>query len=363
MKDEGNNLISDTSTAVLNGSFSHNGSIHKLQSNHTASQYIQFAEKNMIAGGIAGCIGKTMTAPLSRLTILYQVGPLLHHSSSSHLRVKESLWSTLRSIIREEGIRSLWKGNFTSVIHRFPYSAVNFAAFEVCKGQLSDHFPDLDQKLVRLIAGATSGASSCFACYPLDIVRTRLTVGITSNNSGQSLNGFKGDSNSASNRIINSSKILEVLADILQREGFLGMYRGLTASLAVAVPTFAVSFTVYGHMKDKLIKADGIFINHKNGHLSAVGSLLSGSVSGVVSSTLIFPLDVVRKRLQIGGILQTNPGQKPSIFREIGHIYASDGVRGFYRGLLAEVLKVCPMVALTFCSFELIKDAMNIYLP
>jgi hypothetical protein len=347
------NMISNATEATVPTNFQ-NGTVQNVHSNHTASQYIQFAEKNMIAGGIAGCIGKTMTAPLSRLTVLYQVGPLLQHTSSSHLHVKESLLSTFRSIVRQEGALSLWKGNFTSVIHRFPYSAVNFASFEVCKEQLEENVPSLGHKWIRMIAGAISGASSCIATYPLDIVRTRLTVGITTANTTSTISG---------NRFIGSSKILEVLAGILQAEGVRGMYRGLTASLAVAVPTFAISFTAYGNMKDSLLKQGGIFVNQKNGHLSPVGSLLSGSFSGVISSTLIFPLDVVRKRLQFQGVLRMNAGQRPSILSEIAHIYGTDGMRGFYRGLLAEVLKVCPMVALTFCSFELIKDAMNIYLP
>lgn len=347
-------LLKTTGSSIPAGSLS-NDTIQNFHSNHTASQYIAFAEKNMIAGGIAGCIGKTLTAPLSRLTILYQVGPLLTHTATSHLRVKESLWSTLRSIVREEGFRSLWKGNFTSVIHRFPYSAVNFASFEVCKEQLEEHAPGLGHKWIRLIAGATSGASSCMATYPLDIVRTRLTVGITNSNGGTL--------SSSNSRIISSSKILEVLASILQAEGVKGLYRGLTASLAVAVPTFAISFTVYGNMKDRLLDAGGVFVNHVNGHLSPVGSLLSGSVSGIVSSTMIFPLDVIRKRLQVQGVLRTHIGQEPSILREMAHIYGTEGIRGFYRGVKVEILKVCPMVALTFCSFELIKDAMNIDLP
>lgn len=355
MKQDNSNMLATNGTAMISESLPHS-TVNQLHSNHTASQYIQFAEKNMVAGGIAGCIGKTLTAPLSRLTILYQVGPLLHKSSnSSHLRVKESLWSTLRSIVREEGLTSLWKGNFTSVIHRFPYSAVNFASFEVCKIQMEEHLPDLEHRWVRLIAGAFSGAASCFVCYPLDIVRTRLTVGIAT--------PLRTVSNSAVSRLISSSKILEIWAEILQKEGYRGIYRGLTASLAVAVPTYAVSFTVYGFMKDTLLKTGGVFVNKKNGHLSVVGSLLSGSISGVVSSTLIFPLDVVRKRLQVGGLLKSHGNQGSSILKEIALIYGAEGMRGFYRGLMAEALKVCPMVALTFCSFELIKDALHIYLP
>ena len=46
--------------------------------------------KSLISGGMAGCIGKTLTAPLSRLTILYQVGPLLRTSTKSSTVVQQN---------------------------------------------------------------------------------------------------------------------------------------------------------------------------------------------------------------------------------------------------------------------------------
>lgn len=325
-------------------------------SNESAVRFVQAAEKNMIAGGIAGCVGKTLTAPLSRLTVLYQVGPLLNQSraAASTIRVRDSLWSTIRSIVRQEGVRSLWKGNLTSVIHRFPYSASNFASFELCKDTLNKHASGLEPSWARLISGAVSGATSCFVCYPLDIVRTRLTVGIDHNPSTAQKS---------------SSKILQILISILETEGVRGVYRGLGASLAVAVPTYAVSFSVYGKMKEFLLRKG--FVNPSSGHLSPAGALMSGSVSGVVSSILIFPLDVVRKRLQIAGIIPpqgTSVGdiganRSIGVFRQIALIYGTEGLRGFYRGIMAEVLKVCPMVAVTFCSFELIKDILDSVAP
>ena len=95
------------------------------------------AQKNLVAGGIAGSVGKTLTAPLSRMTLLLQVGAVCSHVANS--RGLESMIRTCRSIYKEEGLRAFWKGNLTSIIHRFPYSAINFSMFEIfrdslCKG-------------------------------------------------------------------------------------------------------------------------------------------------------------------------------------------------------------------------------------
>jgi hypothetical protein len=36
-------------------------------------------------------------------------------------------------IVREEGIRAFWKGNGVTIVHRLPYSAISFYAYEKYK--------------------------------------------------------------------------------------------------------------------------------------------------------------------------------------------------------------------------------------
>ncbi len=358
----------------------------RQQPHRSPKAELKSAEKNMISGGIAGCIGKTCTAPLARLTVLYQVGPLLEQAharsaaaaaaSSSSSKAppvepvrltQDSLWKTLRALVRREGLLSLWNGNLTSVIHRFPYSAINFASYEFAKSHLGSGDDNHDSSYIRLTCGAISGAAACISCYPLDIVRTRLTVGAST------ISESSGGSKSAVGR---KGKILGLLLQIIEREGILGLYRGMGASLSVAMPNLAIGFTVYGKLKETMIDRRGMFYNRETGHLNSYGALLAGCVSGACSSLVMFPMDVIRKRMQVMGVVPTADTiceETATVSRDklktkgmayhARMIFAHNGIRGFYRGLASEILKVCPMVAITFCSYELVKDTLNSVFP
>ncbi len=90
-------------------------------------------QQTMIAGGIAGITAKTATAPLSRLTILYQVHHVQASATFKSYSTHQPLYAVINDVYKQEGIMSFWKGNLTAVVHRFPYSAVNFAVYDFMK--------------------------------------------------------------------------------------------------------------------------------------------------------------------------------------------------------------------------------------
>lgn len=188
--------------------------------------------KNLLAGGIAGAISRTVVSPLERLKILFQIqngsgrneerrrismtavtGDNNFNSrnlnsnpkgifspsstsfpstttTSSSLNLKEkkgmkrkSIQETLSTIKRNEGWRGFFKGNGTNVIRIIPYSAVQFASFEFFKRiLLRNRGLDLKEggQLTmeeRFLAGAAAGICSVTCTYPLDLIRTRLSLG------------------------------------------------------------------------------------------------------------------------------------------------------------------------------------------
>ena len=280
----------------------------------------------------------------------------------------------------------------TAVIHRFPYSAINFAAFEALNKFFSKFTNSHETMTTRFLSGSLAGAIACISCYPLDLVRTRLTVNapkLFENNKSivnRSINCNSTITNISYDKNVNKvrlgGKIIDTLAHIAKEDGLLGLYRGLPISLLVSVSTLGISFAVYGFIKSKLIDIGGIYtikhthrsdvalsITHTH-KLSPIGSLLSGCLSGIVSSLVTFPLDVVKKRIQMCGknyhshmisdtMHRSMYQESHTIVSMMKKIWLEEGYRGFYGGINAELLKVCPQVAIMYCSYEIAQNFLQ----
>lgn len=234
------------------------------------------------------------------------------------------------------------QGNGTSVLHRFPYAGINFFCYEHFKAYLGDESTKGETPFTRLVAGACAGGVACSACYPLDLIRTRLTI-----QDGQ-------------HREYKS--IADAFSKIARREGFWGLYKGLGTTLMVAVPNLAISYCIYGTMKEvmfslKFPERDVLEANEEEPHF--VDSLVCGATSGICSSLITYPADVLRRRLQVRG-LQNNPLDAVGPWAELKGILSREGPRGLYRGLLPEILKVVPMVACTFTTYEVLKEKLGV---
>ena len=329
------------------------------------SQFISHSQCTMIAGGIAGCVGKTITAPLSRLTILLQVSPLQISQSialgnsgvgpTATVSKSSGLFYATRRVFKEEGILSFWKGNLTSVFHRFPYSAINFTVYDELQ-MLTRRLNGRETPMTRFLSGSIAGGVACFACYPLDLVRTQLTV-------------LKTPVVGAKRSVFGA--ISTTIQTIIESEGISGLYRGLLISLAVTIPTFGISFCVYGTVKEHLLNQPSssslnFFKDASTGHLNAYGSMFSGAMSGIISSILLFPADSIRRRIQVEKVLQHQMevdhivnNKKSGAINEITRVLRAHGVKGLYRGLVPELLKVTPMVSITFCVYEFSYDLLS----
>ena len=173
------------------------------------------------------------------------------------------------------------------------------------------------------------------ADYPLDLVRTRLTAAVASGGP--------------------APRAWSVLRDVLRTEGVLGLYRGLVPTASSTGPTMAVNYGVYETLRD-------LYLQHARGPQGEAlvqpptwVAMLLGSATGLASSLLLYPTDLVRRRVQMQG-----PGARVRTLAVARDVLAREGLRGFYHGFSAEAFKVMPGMAIAFMSYEAMKMLLGI---
>ena len=88
-----------------------------------------------------------------------------------------------------------------------------------------------------------------------------------------------------------------------------------------------------------------------------LGKLGAGAISGAFAQTCTYPFDVLRRRFQINTM--SGMGYKyKSIWDAVAVITKQEGVRGLYKGLVPNLLKVAPSMASSWASFELVRDLL-----
>ena len=91
-------------------------------------------------------------------------------------------------------------------------------------------------------------------------------------------------------------------------------------------------------------------VDKDGGHrLDAFELMLAASVSKMVASTVTYPHEVVRTKMQISG-----SGPFRGFWSTLSYVLERDGVRGLYRGCLANLLRTTPAAAITLTTFEVI---------
>ncbi|KAJ1812745.1 hypothetical protein LPJ75_003503 [Coemansia sp. RSA 2598] len=299
--------------------------------------------KHLMAGGVSGAVSRTVVSPLERMKILFQV------QTKGAGATYTGVFGTLAKIWREEGIAGYMRGNGTNVVRIVPYSAVQFATYEQLKKLLMEEGKtELDTQR-RLTAGAGAGIASVAATYPLDIVRTRISV-----QTAHALANIDKLPKDARGRPIipKMPGIFETFVHIYKTEGGLrATYRGFGATLAGVAPYIALNFQCYEVLR-KFFTPEG------EAAPSGTRKLICGALAGCCAQTITYPFDVLRRRMQVTSMSGINY-KYASTFDAVRQMIKSEGVLGLYRGLVPNYLKVAPAIGVSFWSYELAKDALK----
>lgn len=298
-----------------------------------------FIAKSFAAGGMAGMVAKSSVAPLDRVKILLQAhNP--HHEMNGVLRA-------LRHIVEKESLLALYKGNGAQMVRIFPYAATQFTSFEVYKRYLARFFGP-NAHIDKFIAGAGAGVTAVALTYPLDTIRARLAFQIT----GEHV--YTG--------------IFHAASTIIKEEGGLrALYRGFTPTLMGMVPYAGTSFYMFEYLKYGCMKylpdltCNKCKQNTGGLVLTVPVKLMCGGFAGAIAQSISYPMEVTRRRMQLALMNPETKHYAKGMFSTLGYIYRDHGIiKGLYRGMSINYLRATPMTAISFSTYELVKQILSL---
>ncbi|XP_025829603.1 ADP/ATP translocase 4-like isoform X2 [Agrilus planipennis] len=221
------------------------------------------------------------------------------------------------------GVLSYWRGNGANITRYIPLQALNFSFYNMyydifasyCCADLAKTFG----------AGALAGLSSITVVFPLDFCTTRLAVDIGSDHGTNSpKREFYG--------------LRHCLSSVIKTDGVLGLYKGYTASAVGLTIYRSVYFGLYESYKQKFSRS--YFQESKwEGSSYVAFQMLVAQVVTTIAAWVSYPFDTAGRRMML-------EASKPQEYRQIKNIndsflliYKNEGIYGFYKGALANIMR------------------------
>ncbi|EOO03781.1 putative mitochondrial carrier protein leu5 protein [Phaeoacremonium minimum UCRPA7] len=310
-------------------------------------QSFDYVWRSGVAGGFAGCAAKTVVAPLDRVKILFQA------NNPQFIKYSGSWAGTARAmmdIYGHEGAMGLYRGHSATLLRVFPYAAIKF------------------------LAGALAGATSVFFTYPLEVIRVRLAFETKRDSRSTLASICKRIYNEQplpkkpKTKLHNAPATVRAIATTAEatvdtavpRSGLTNFYRGFTPTILGMLPYAGMSFLTHDTMGDLLrhpLVAEWTTLPQredapagKAAPLRSWAELFAGGTAGLISQTCSYPLEVIRRRMQVGGAV--GDGHRLRISETAALIMKERGFRGFFVGLTIGYVKVFPMAAAAFYTYE-----------
>lgn len=380
------------------------------------------------AGAMAGVTSRTLTAPIDRIRIYFQIQTANDFASARKEgllkaieHVARNFRTAIAAIYANGGIFSFFRGNALNCARIVPESAIGFFVMEkllaywqkrdelleeaeMRKGLAGGEYQttaDDDFRIYlsptsrRFFAGAVAGTCGQCVAYPIESVRMRVmsmqrlgagfdsslkisrsTMGLVDTHvdvPGHALfKRMKAEypsfipgrvsgvpcftySTAAQQPIRPQSQslVLRAIREIHSEAGIYGFYRGLLpASLSMA-PFMGLNMAVFEFLKTW---------HHRRSddpHLTFGHVLLYGCISGSTAAASVYPLQLVRVRMQAQGSASL-PVRYDGLLDCFAKTYGKEGIRGFYRGLGVSLSKVAPATGLAFVSYERAKEMLGV---
>ncbi|KAF9483582.1 mitochondrial carrier [Pholiota conissans] len=245
--------------------------------------------QSLLAGGIAGTSVDLLFFPIDTIKTRLQ--------SSQGFRAAG-------------GFSGIYKGVGSVVVGSAPGAAAFFSTYETMKKNL--HFAEELAPVKHMISASVAEVAACLIRVPTEVIKTRMQT---------STYGAHGASSLASARLV------------LANDGLRGFYRGFGITVMREIPFTSLQFPLYELLKSQLSEKVG------RKPLYAHEAAVCGSIAGGFAAALTTPLDVLKTRVMLDTRVRDSSKVKlPSLFSRLRTIYAVEGPKAFFAGVVPRTL-------------------------
>jgi len=231
--------------------------------------------------------------------------------------------SIVRSVVASEGVKGLYRGVAPSLIGATAAWGLYFPVYNALTDRLKQY---------HLKSGGVPGYQYFFAGCTAGSVVLTLTNPIWVTKTQQCLQYEEGALKGK------RESMVQTLARLVRTEGLKGLYRGYTAGLLGTVHG-GVQFYVWEALKRE-------YVTDKQSH---VQMLAFPALSKCIAGTLCYPQLLIRSRMQDQHRLYD------SLRECIVSTWRNEGVVGFYKGLLPNLIRTVPASIITFYTYEMLR--------
>lgn len=220
--------------------------------------------------------------------------------------VKTRLQSS-QGFLKAGGFKGIYKGIGSVVVGSAPGAALFFCTYDTLK-QSSPLSPHL-APVTHLVSASVGEVAACLVRVPTEVIKTRMQT---------STYGDLARSSFSSARLV------------WQTEGVRGFYRGFGTTIMREIPFTSIQFPLYELLKVQLARSFG---RKLHAHEAAV----CGSFAGGFAAAITTPLDVLKTRVMLD-TRDTSKQKMPSIPARFKQIYATEGVKALFAGVIPRTL-------------------------
>jgi len=268
----------------------------------------------MLCGAIAGMVAKTAIAPVERVKLTFQV--------SQEVFTLRGAIRHGQQIVKEQGIYSLWKGHLTNVVRVGPYAGINYSVHDYAEKAFKENLHVTSLPMIyKFLAGSIGGAVATVFTYPLDVLRIRVALipGMT----------WVG----------------------VFRQG--GLFHGMAPTLLGIVPYSGTAWLT------KQVLTEDLFPHLAGRPPQLLEAFFLNAIAGLSGQLVTYPLDVVRRRMQMHIVYGATPHLPPASIREsLRNLFASEGVRGLFKGYSLNVFKGPITLSLSLTTYDFLRNVL-----